>query len=439
MTPKSPVFLALAVLFLINILNFYDRNVSSALTEPIKHEFKLSDQEVGFLSTAFIWLYAIVGVPLGRLADSSSRKLILVGGVLVWTALTALNALAQNYTHLLLARLGVAVGEAVVAPTATSWIGDLVPPEKRARALAIFMLGVPIGGALSYSLSGPIAQAYGWRFAMVIAAIPAVLLAPALWFIKEPQRGAMDVGSHGESASQSMWSVLRIPTLWWIIASGALLNFNMYAIHVFLPSFLIRVHGLSLANAGISVGAIMAIGGLSGAMLAANLGDRVIRKLRNGRLILAAFFALLGAPAAYFGILQAKGEIWTAATFLALAYASCNSYYGLVYSSIQDIVAPKLRASTMSIYFLAMYLLGASMGPLLTGTLSDWRARVAADVAGSTIVNAQHRAVGLQEAMLVIPVLSLLLAAVLYGGSRTIIADMDKRQKINLQTASATY
>ena len=210
MTPKSPVFLALAVLFLINILNFYDRNVSSALTEPIKHEFKLSDQEVGFLSTAFIWLYAIVGVPLGRLADSSSRKLILVGGVLVWTALTALNALAQNYTHLLLARLGVAVGEAVVAPTATSWIGDLVPPEKRARALAIFMLGVPIGGALSYSLSGPIAQAYGWRFAMVIAAIPAVLLAPALWFIKEPQRGAMDVGSHGESASQSMWSVLRI-------------------------------------------------------------------------------------------------------------------------------------------------------------------------------------------------------------------------------------
>ncbi len=428
MAAKTPIYASLAVLFLINVLNFYDRNVGNALTEPLKHEFKLSDQEIGFMGSAFIWLYAIVGVPLGRLADHSNRKYILVGGVLVWSLLTAMNSFAQTYTHLILARLGVAVGEAVVAPTATSWIGDLFPADKRARALAIFMLGVPLGGALSYMLSGPVAQAFGWRIAMVIAAVPALFLAPALLFLEEPKRGAMEAHGHSTAAGESMWSVLRIPTMWWIIASGALLNFNMYAIHSFLPSLLIRVHGLSLAQAGIGVGTIMAIGGLSGALLAANLGDRVIRTHQNGRLMLAAVFAVLGAPAAYLGIVQPNGSIWVASVFMVLAYASCNSYYGLVYSSIQDIVAPRQRASTMSIYFMAMYLCGASLGPLLTGTLSDWRARVAAQTAGSAVITAQHRAIGLQEAMLVVPVLLLLLGAVLYAGSRTVAADMGKRQ-----------
>ena len=147
MSSKQLVYASLAVLFLINILNFYDRNVAGALTEPLKKEFKLSDGEVGLLNSAFIWLYALAGLPLGRLADKGNRKVLLFGGVVVWCLLTASTALAQTYWQLLVARLGVAIGEAVVAPTATSWIGDLAPPEKRSRALAVFMLGVPIGGA----------------------------------------------------------------------------------------------------------------------------------------------------------------------------------------------------------------------------------------------------------------------------------------------------
>jgi MFS family permease len=423
---KSGLIASLAVLFLINVLNFYDRNVAGALAEPMKAEFSLSDADIGLLGSAFIWLYAIIGVPLGRMADQLSRKTILIGGVIVWSALTAMNALAQNYSHLMVSRLGVAVGEAAVAPTAASWIGDLFPVEKRARALAFFMLGVPIGGSLAYICSGPAAQAFGWRNALVIAAAPALLLVPALMFIKEPPRGASErhtVISDGAS----MWSVLRIPTLWWIIASGALLNFNMYAYGTFLVSLFVRTHKETLATAGIIVGIIYAVGGIAGGTLAGNLGDKIIRSRKDGRMLVAAAIALGGVPLAYLGIIQGQGSWLMAAGLLTLAYGACNSYYGLVYSSIQDIVPPRLRASTMSIYFMFMYMCGASMGPLLTGYLSDWRAKAAAQALGLPVVNAQARALGLQEAMLIIPVLSFLLAVVLWAGSKTISRDMDRR------------
>src|SRR5215471_1563565 len=212
---------SLAVLVAVNVLNFYDRHVIGALTEPIRKEFGLSDSQVGLIGSAFIWLYALVGLPLGRIADSSSRKKLLAGGMLVWSALTGVAATATNFTMLLLSRLGFAVGEAVVAPAATSWIGDLFPAAERSRPLALFMLGVPIGGALSYFFSGPVAQAYGWRAAMVLAAAPAVILIPLLLRLAEPVRGAAE--AHQEPiARSSMVTILRIPTMWWIIASGAL-------------------------------------------------------------------------------------------------------------------------------------------------------------------------------------------------------------------------
>lgn len=430
---------SLSVLFLINILNFYDRSVSGALAEPMKKEFDLSDQQIGLLGSAFIWLYAVVGVPLGHMADRFKRKTLLAVGVVVWSLLTALNAWAQSFTHLLVARLGVAVGEAAVAPTATSWIGDLVPTTQRARALALFMLGVPVGNALSYFFSGPIAQAFGWRIAMVIAALPALLLVPPLLFLAEPERGAADkiAGSAVAGNRPSIWSVLKIPTLIWIIASGALLNFNMYAYGTFLVSFFMRIHGEKLASAGILTGVVMLVGGVTGGLVAGRVGDWIVGRRKDGRLLASAWFALAGAPIAYFGIVQQRGDLTLAVVMLALAYGSCNTYYGLVYSSIQEIVPPSLRASTMSIYFMFMYMCGASMGPLLTGALSDWRARHAAEVAGATAVTAAHRAVGLQEAMLVIPVLGALLAIVLYLGSRTISADIARREGVLAATAGS--
>jgi predicted MFS family arabinose efflux permease len=426
---------ALVVLVAINILNFYDRHIPGALAEPIRKEFQLTDTQLGLLGSAFIWVYALIGVPIGRMADSGSRKKILAVGMVVWSALTAFGGFATTFSLLMMSRLGVAIGEAAAAPTGTSLIGDMFPPHKRARALGLFMLGVPLGGALSYFFSGAIAHSYGWRTAMVTAAIPAVFLLPALLSLREPARGASEA-AHGGIEKVSIWRILRIPTMWWIIASGALVNFNMYALGVFLPAFLSRVHGLSLRESGITVGIIYAIGGVSGAVLAGRWGDHVAKTRVNGRLQLAAVLTFVAAPAAWFGIVLPSGTVVATILLLMLAYAALNTYYALVYSSIQDIVPPGVRATTMAVYFMAMYLCGASFGPLLTGSLSDRMARQAAAAAGSATVTEAFRAAGLQAAMLVIPILSIGLALVLYAGSRTIAADVRRQHELRYSGAA---
>ncbi|HEV2447028.1 MAG TPA: MFS transporter [Candidatus Sulfopaludibacter sp.] len=432
---RRATYSSLAVLVAVNILNFYDRHVIGALTEPIRKEFGLTDSQVGLIGSAFIWLYAIVGLPLGRAADAWSRKKLLAGGMLVWAALTGVAAMAANYTMLLFSRLGFAVGEAVVAPAATSWIGDLFPAGERSRPLALFMLGVPVGGALSYFFSGPVAQAYGWRAAMVLAAAPALILTPILLRLIEPARGAAETHRHEPMAKSSMAAILKIPTMWWIIASGALLNFNMYAIGTFLPAFLSRIHGLTLARSGVATGFVFAVGGVAGGLIAGRLGDRIIHTRENGRLLVAAAIAIVGAPVGYLGI-GASGA-FMAIALITIAYGTLNAYYGLVYSAIQDIVAPAMRGTAMAIYFLAMYLCGASFGPLLTGKLSDWMARRAADAAGAARITEAFKAIGLQQAMFIIPLLSMLLALVLYCGSRTIAADMRKRTALRVAASYA--
>jgi sugar phosphate permease len=278
---------------------------------------------------------------------------------------------------------------------------------------------------MSYFFSGPIAQAFGWRVAMVIAAAPAVLLVPLLLRLREPQRGAAENQPGETLGGGSIRAILRIPTLWWIIASGATLNFNMYALGQFMPAFLSRIHHVTLAASGIGAGITYAIGGIAGSLFAGWLGDRAMRHRPNARLLWASVFSVAGAPFAYFGILA--GDARASVAFLTVFYGSLCAYYGFVYASIQDIVTPRMRASAMAIYFMAMYLCGASFGPILTGKVSDVMAQHAAAAAGSATVTEAFRAVGLQQAMLIMPALSVVLAAVLFMGSRTITADIAKR------------
>jgi len=414
----------LTVLVAINILNFYDRQVAGAVVEPVRKEFHLSDTQIGWLNTAFTLLYGVVSLPLGRLADKSSRKKLLAVGIIVWAALTASARWIHSYSFLVLTRLGVGVGEATAAPTATSWIGDLFPPERRSKPLALFMLGVPIGGALSLFFSGLIAQKLGWRAAMVAAAAPALLLVPLLLMLDEPQRGASESHASLAPATGSVWQVLRVPTFWWIAISGALVNFNLYAVGVFFPPFFGRIHHMTVARAGVMTGIIYAIGGVCGGSLAGWSGDRIVHRSRSGRMKIAAIAALLAVPLSYIGIHQGYGKLALALPLLTIAYGLLNMYYGLVYASIQDIVAPPLRGTSMAIYFLVMYLIGASWGSLVIGRLSDLFALHAAHLAGVDKINEAFKAIGLQQALLALPVLSFLLAIVLWAGSRTIVRDM---------------
>jgi predicted MFS family arabinose efflux permease len=416
----------LAILFAINVLNFYDRQVLGVVMEPIRKEFHLTDTQIGGLTTYMTILYAIVGLPLGRIADSWSRKKLLALGVTVWSALTGAGGLVTSYATLMLSRLGVAVGEAVCAPTGTSWIGDLVPTGKRGRALAFFMLGVPVGTAASYAISGPVAQAFGWRRALMLAAGPAVLLLPALLMLKEPKRGAAEATPHAID-KPSPWTLLKIPTLWWIIASGAMVNFNLYAMGTFLPAFLTRFHGVSVGEAGLWAGIGSGVSGVAGGLTAGFCGDWAYRRRKNGRMLAAALASLVAAPASLAGIMAPAGSVGSAVVLIMLCYGLLNMYYGNVYSSLQDIVAPALRGTAMAVYFMAMYLLGASFGPLITGRLSDYFAHKAAVAAGSAQITEAARALGLHDAMYVLPLLALGLAGVLFAGALTIARDMERR------------
>ncbi len=383
----------LAVLFLVNVLNFYDRQALGAILEPLRREFHLTDQQLGAIPTAFIVVYALAGVPLGRLADRWSRKRLLAIGVSVWAGLTALGGLSTGYAMLFATRMGVGVGEAVCAPAATSWIGDLVPPHRRSRALAAFMMAVPAGIMLSFIASGPAAQAFGWRTALAIAAAPAVLLVPALLRLPE------EAHDRKPKAPVPASSLLRIPALWWITLSGAMVNFMLYSFSYFVAAFLTRYHGLSVAQSGVWSGLGSGIAGVAGALAVVACG---------GRLRFAAAAALLAAPLAWIAIRLPRGQAPAAIVLLMLAYGLWQMYYGPVYAAIQDIAPPELRATAMSMYFLAMYLCGGAFGPLLVGTLSDRFALLAGG----------DRAAGLHDAMYVIPAMSVAVAAVLWISDR---------------------
>jgi len=394
-----------SVLFLVNTLNIYDRQALGAVLEPLRREFHLSDAQLGAIPTAFIIVYALAGVPLGRLVDTWSRKRLLAAGVAVWGGLTAMGGLAGSYAMLVATRLGVGVGEAVCAPAATSWIGDLVPAGRRARAMAGFMMAVPIGVMASFAISGPAAQAYGWRIALALAAAPAALLVPAVSWLREPPRPTERLPGGGSS---SLRSLLRVRALWWIAISGALANFVLYSFSYFLAAFLTRFHGLSVARAGVWSGLGSGAAGILGALAVIAAGDRT----RNGgRLHFAAAAALVAAPIAYAAIRLPSGHAGVAVGLLMIAYGLWQMYYGLTYAAIQDVVGPALRGTAMAIYFLVMYLCGGAFGPLALGALSD-------RLAGGT--GEAARAAGLHQAMYAIPALSLLLAIVLWCAARSV-------------------
>jgi MFS family permease len=421
----------LAVLLGINTMNFFDRQVLPAVQEKIRKDWELSDSKLGWLGTAFILLYAVVGLPLGRLADVWRRKWILAVGVGLWSLLTAASGFAWNFWSLFVLRLGVGVGEASCAPTASSLIGDLVPAERRARALSLFMVGLPGGLALSFFVSAAVADRWNWQAAFFVAGVPGLLLAVAALFIADPVRGGADrvappVG--GPPFLAVVRHVLSMPTMWWIIASGALHNFNMYALGTFLASFLKRYHDVSVELAGRMSGLVYGFGAL-GIFVAGWLGDFAFRRGVSGRLHVAWVGLAAAIPFLLLALDAPRGQLELCAVWLLPGCMLLYFYYGTVYATIQDIIEPSLRGTAMAIYFCAMYFLGAVLGPVATGWASDHFASRAAAADGSAKVTELHKAIGLHDAMYLIPALNVALVVVLFAASRTVKGDYQRRRK----------
>jgi MFS family permease len=431
---------ALAVLFGINMMNFFDRQIAGALAEQVRVEFAVNDTAIGWINTAFTLVYAAIGVPLGRLTDNWARTRLIAIGVSFWSLLTAASGLATGFWSYLWTRMGVGIGEASCAPAGQSLIGDMYPAERRARAMAIFMMGLPVGLFSAYILSGIIGEAWGWRAAFFVACIPGLILAALALLIREPARGAVEVNAlaAGPTDGSPYRAVLGISTIWWIILSGMLFNFNSYAVNTFQNAFLQRFHGLGLSDASKLSAVSLGLAGAIGLLVGGWLGDRLRVKRPNGRLLLAAIAMLCAAPCVFIALEQPKGSVAVFTILMGASSACTFVYYSTVYSAIQDVVPPRLRGTAVSLYFFAMYVLGASFGPTIMGALSDHFANTAMVAASANEMTPAFRASGLHSAMYVMPLLMVLCAGSLFGAARTVAGDMQRlRDRFNVGLKSA--
>jgi len=284
---------------------------------------------------------------------------------------------------------------------------------------------------LSFLVGGYVGQRWGWRAALFIAAVPGLLCAVAALFIREPARGMVEEHKVGQRCrpGSPYRLVLSIPTLWWIIASGALHNFNMYALGAFLASFLIRYHGVSLYQAGLISMLVYGLSGIVGLVGGGIAADALYKRRKDGRLLVATVAIAVCAPFMYLSLTRPAGDVMGFALLMGTGVGVMYAYYATVYSTIQDIVEPALRGTAMSLYFGAMYLAGASLGPLGTGMISDYfttRAALQAGVVDHSLKALEpFRAAGLHQAMYAIPLLAALLAVVLYAASRTVRRDVE--------------
>ena len=417
----------LTLLALANMFNFFDRAIPAIVAEPVRLAFGLNDVHLGLIAAAFTVVYAIAGVPLGRLADTGSRKTIMALGLTAWSLFTGLNGFAWSFGSILGLRMAVGIGEASLGPAAMSTVGDLFPSNRRSRAMGVFMLGLPAGLMLAFFTVGTIVRIFGtWRAPFFIAVVPGLILASCFWFIREPARG----GAEAQAApllpiDRPLRRVLRIPTMWWIIASGIAANFSAYAANSFLVPLLMRYDGLPLEKASISVGVIVGVAGLIGLTLGGWAADKIHQRSDRGRLLLGAICMALAAVSTYTALALGHGATATFTAVFAAGWLLQYQYYTCVYPAIQDVVEPRLRAVAMALYFACLYLLGGAFGPVVVGALSDHYAHAAMLAANVTTIAPAFKAVGLHAAMFLIPVALLVTAITLFFASITFCKDAE--------------
>jgi MFS family permease len=422
---KANAWRILLLLFLANLFNFFDRTIPAIIIEPIRLEWSLSDFQIGLIGTAFTIVYAIAGIPLGRMADTGARRKIMGWGLLAWSGLTAVNGLAWNFWSFLLVRMGVGIGEASYAPAANSLIGDLFPAHQRARAMGIFMLGLPLGLLLAFFTIGAMVEAFdSWRAPFFIAAVPGMMLALFMFFIKEPKRGAAEsVQVSAEPVAQPMRKVLSIRTFWWLVVAGLAFNFASYACNSFMVPMLQRYFLLPLGQAAVATGVIVGLTGLLGLTLGGWIADRLHQKYARGRLLFGALSMLVATLATGAALLMGRIEIGIFVALFSAGWLFSYNFYTCVYTSIQDVVEPRLRATAMALFFAGLYLLGGGLGPVGVGLLSDHFAHTAMLAAGASEMSEAFKAVGLHDAMLLIPVALLLTMLALLQASRCFSRD----------------
>ncbi|WP_017906122.1 spinster family MFS transporter [Pseudomonas asplenii] len=424
-TQAANAWRILFLLFLANLFNFFDRTIPAIIIEPIRMEWHLSDFQIGIIGTAFTLVYAIAGLPLGRMADNGSRSKLMGWGLAVWSGLTAVNGLVGSFWSFLLVRMGVGVGEASYAPAANSLIGDLFPAHRRARAMGIFMLGLPLGLLLAFFTIGAMVKAFdSWRAPFFIAAVPGLVLALFMFFIKEPKRGAAETVQVAQTRiERPVRRLLAIPTFLWLVLAGLTFNFATYACNSFLVPMLQRYFQMPLQEAAVATGVIVGLTGLVGLTLGGWVADKIHQRIANGRLLFAAVSLVVSTLTTAWALHAGRIEIGVFVAVFSVGWLFAYNFYTCVYTAIQDVVEPRLRAMAMAVYFAGLYLLGGGLGPVVVGLLSDHFAQAAMLAAGAQQMTESFKAVGLHDAMYLIPAALLLTLLFLFQAARCFSRD----------------
>jgi len=374
---KSYRYYALGLLTLTYALNFVDRQILAILQEPIKAELGLSDTQLGLLTGfAFAVFYVVCGIPIARWADRGVRRSIIALAITVWSVMTGLCGLAQNYVQLLLARIGVGVGEAGGSPPAHSMISDIFPPAERATALSTYSVGINIGVMVGFLMGGWLNEFFGWRVAFLAVCVPGLVMALVLRLtLAEPERGYSEGVATNESEVSAPSFTEVVVKLWslrtfrHLAFASALVATAAYAQVNWMPSYLIRTHGMGTGEIGTWLAVLAGVFGGVGTFLGGYLSDRFgARDLRWYAWIPAiAFTVCIPLVAATF--LAGSGTV--ALMFHALPAAISSIFIGPVVAIIHGMVPNQMRALASAIYFLVLNLIGMGLGPLVTGVLSD--------------------------------------------------------------------
>jgi MFS family permease len=366
-TPRARAVLAL--LLLAYILNFLDRQILGILGPAIKADLHLTDTEFGAIGgLAFALLYALLGVPLAFLADRTSRSAVVTGSLAVWSAFTALCGTATGYWSLFLFRLGVGVGEAGGVAPSYALIADYFPPERRARALAIFSLGVPIGLGGGSFIGAYLASWFGWRTAFLVMGIAGILLAPIVkYFVRDLPRPASAANAAPLTAVFPL--IARKPTFWLMAFAASMSSLCGYGLALWTPSVLIRSYGLSLTQTGNFFASLLIIGGCTGVFMGGWFADRLGAMDKSWYAKLPAIAWLITAPTFALGLMAPS--LWVAWPLLLIPNALNILWLGPVTTAVQHLVPQRMRATASASFLFINNLIGLGVGPLLIGSISD--------------------------------------------------------------------
>lgn len=361
--------LVLAMLLLVYTFNFLDRQILGILAQPIIVNLKLSDAEFGLLAgPAFAILYSVLGVPLALLADRTSRSAVIAGSLAAWSLFTALCGTAMGFGQLFLYRLGVGVGEAGGVAPSYALISDYFPPEKRARALGIYSLGIPVGLASGVLLGAYIAAAVDWRMAFIVMGIAGFILAPIFLLVVRDVPRSTAEATKREPIGPVFALLARKPSFWLIAFGAGFSSLCGYGLAAWTPTVMIRSFNFSLIETGQFMGSLLLIGGTAGVFAGGVLADRLGKLERSWYFRLPAIAWIITVPTFMAGLLAPNP--WIAWPLLLIPNGLNILWLGPVTTAVQHLVPRAMRATASASFLLINNLIGLGVGPMLIGYIS---------------------------------------------------------------------